>query len=366
MLVECSKPALDKLERAGLLGKILEKKSVWHLIDIGGGFNSDFYDFLDTAENFLRTADFSKKSRNAIALYSSLMELKNEVDGNEFLDKTEALLRHPSALAYLNIGEDVLNYREYGFESRRQLEETITSFCLSDHESDIIKDSYLWLHGNYKNRMTNGYHGDCHIFQTNISGKYSIEQTLFGEEEVFDTMKILEDDDKRGIWAHYDAWDNWLMAILRYAEALGKKDIPEIVNWKDVVNEVGVAGTITTEAMFGESHHILFHLTDPIMIEGQKPEKLPLAVYGDNQKNYIPYVKDRKLLFLIEHEQGSIDFSGYGGIFEGKRFRPELVYEESELVHLLKGTYRLYARDRSKMPKIIKLFSLGCPENYYI
>lgn len=361
MLIECPKPTLDKLNESGLLEKILEKKDKWQDALIGLNFNEEvFWDIFDESEEFFKNITLFKENHDKINLILDILELENEIkDDLVYFDKKEILSKHPSVLPYIIFGDEILNYSDYGFEYRRQLEESITSFCLGDHPF-FDRDHYLWFQGDYKNHLTNDYHGDFWITQTDISGKYLVEQTLFGEKEVFDTMKDVTKV-RKGMSAHYDYWDSFLAIILKYAEALGKKDIPEITNWRDILSGFGDYYDIPESSGTSSS---FYHLSLPILIENQEPKTFPPSIQPNDGKEYIPYVTDGKLLFIVEDEDGEITFPPFkrARYFADSKFSAHLVYEEAELPHLLIGTYKLFERDRTRMPKIIDLFQRGFPK----
>ena len=202
-------------------------------------------------------------------------------------------------------------------------------------------------------------HGDLYAYQTNVFGKSRIENTLFGEIEVFETYK--ENESVRGISAYQD-WSEFLLATLKYAQFLGKKEIPEIKNWKDFLESLGGGrGTATSEAMFGTnfSEWELEMLTEtPVLNDKiEKLESFPLRVYSGHDSVSYPYISENKLFYLKENESGNISLEKFSHIYKNKRFSKVLEYSEEDLIPLLSAIYKYFARDRSKMAKILNYFN---------
>lgn len=81
--------------------------------------------------------------------------------------------------------------------------------------------------------------------------------------------------------------------------------------------------------------------------------------FDDSSIQNIPVVKDRKLLFRTSKKPKEKITEINVETYCSELFETKLVYTEKDLVPLLKGTYKLFARDRSRMPKIINLFLEG-------
>ena len=362
--IECPRPTYDKICESGLIDKILEKQeTVKDLL---------LYTYPDpTIINRIKFyfekyfLNFKERLSDKTELYKSLFEACSELDKEDICpaNSEELLFRFPEILAYAVLEENVLNFSVYGFNTRRQLEEGVTSFCISAREEmdSFYNSTYTWRTGNFKNSLSNSNHGDLSVLQIDVSGKKTLENTLFGRQEVFDTWK--KDDYREGISAHYDAWEDFLIILLRYAETLGRSKDPDILGWKSVIKEVGVAGTCTAEAEFGGGDWSLREIKMELLLLTEGKEKLelnPLAIwqagYSGESVNYYPYVSGKKLLFLTEGDKGEIKLPFKYPFAKGKIFRKVLEFEESDLPYLLRGTYRLFARDRSILPKIMDAF----------
>jgi hypothetical protein len=223
------------------------------------------------------------------------------------------------------------------------------SFCLSDKFDR--RDAYIWINGNYKNVISRSAHYDLSVMQKDVSGKYRVEETLFGPVEFFDTYKDLEGE-CRGFGGDQN-WTMFLLSILKYAEAIGKKEMHEIVNWKKVIQEVGAMGSNTAEAYFSEKLDS-FIFDRELLVDGKELEHFPVRT-----QSATPYVKDKKLYFLRKDSEGKIKFDSK---FMDGPFSEAAVFDESDLPDLLRGTYRFYARIRSEIPQMLDMFINGVKE----
>ena len=189
------------------------------------------------------------------------------------------------------LGEEIHNYEKFGFSSQKSLEGSINAFCIGErHLLDYYGDKDFWRTGNLKKCISLNIHGDLYAYQTNVFGKNRIENTLFGDVEVFEKYK--EDIESSGISAHQD-WSEFLLATLKYAQFLGKKEIPEIKNWRDFLERFGGGRvTATSESLFGTnfSEWELEMLTEtPVLNDKiEKLESFPLRVYSGHDSVSYP------------------------------------------------------------------------------
>jgi len=375
--IECPKSAYERLMKGGLVGKVLRKKQeISELMLYGYDFHSASQSYLlfekAKGELFKTNTRLSEKSevwKNILFLYEKIDKNEDFKTDSEMFE--ESTIEYPSLFSCMILGEELFDYEKYGFPTRKSLEESIASFCIGERWNYFGlsgRGDYTWRteDGNFKNSLSNEFHGDCWIHQIDVSGKYKKEQTLFGEIESFDTIKdIYGTEDRKGINAHYNYWENLLMIILKYAKSLGKEKIPEIINWRETLEKAGGGvGTMTTEAMFGGGGRSDINLEllfeDPI-INADRKEKLetwPLYIRGDSEVNYLPYVFKRNLHFIksCKDEEGSLDLSFAAPRFKEGKYKMHISYYESDLPHLLTGIYKLFARDRSLLPKIMNKF----------
>ena len=356
--IECPNPAYNRIINSELYERILQKREqIEFLVDIP--YEMPGKRIIHQARAIFFNPDRRISERSEVA--RDILELERIFDEEDFYlaDErvVEAMLTHPALIANIILGEDVLRFRNYGFPTRRSLETALVSFAIGEEESfdSTMNRDYVWRNGDMKNTISQNTHGDLYAGQTDVSGKESTETTLFGEVQEFDVVK--RDVEYRGISAYQD-WSQFLAATLRYAEAIGRADLPEIVNWRDVLEQTGSVGTNTTEAMFGDGGMDMteFLMREPILQERVSLNSWPLTIFAGSDYIFLPYVKDRDLLYLEEKEDGEVEVQSNCPTIDKKRFSVCLRFSESDLPHILRATYKYFARDRSKLPKIMSAF----------
>jgi|GEM_PF-980284 len=354
--VECPKPAYERIVKSGLDGKILGSHERITDIILGPYLESETYhDLLKEAKDHLANERGKITEKNAI--YKDILKADSRARESFSIDKEELLIEFPGILAYAALGDEVFSYRDYGFSDMRQLAESVASFCLGKETRIMrgIENDHYWRYKKYKNRLSNSNHGDCYFSQTDVSGEDYEASTLFGKEEVFDTWKDVMAYLK-GVYADYSYWQTFLTVALLYARAIGKHKMPEITSWRNILEDMGFSGIHSAESMLGTRVSRLEIEEKCILIEGEKPRSnIPILIYS-NEKNYHPYVSDNKLFYIKEDPEGKMELQFESRFIEGKRFSPHIVYEEDELPEILKGTYRLFARDRRLLPQIMDAF----------
>ena len=303
-MIECLNPAYDRIVNSGIVKKIADKREVVRDILLGIDLGVEAYKIFEEVEKAYEKVVKGKISESE-KLYESILEfqMKAQESMEGFGEKENLLIQHPSLLAFAVLGQDILRFQEFGFPSRKSLEESLTSFCLGErHEIYRNLDDYIWRNEKFKNIISNSHHGDLYFGQINISGRDAKILTLFGPEEEFDVFR--KDSQRKNANAHHDCWGHFLGAALKYAEVIGKTGIPEIKNWEETMSQVGSKPTFTAEAEFGESGHeiLLADLMDrEIIMEGKEMTSSPIYIIGE--RYHYPYVsKDGKLLFWYAHK----------------------------------------------------------------
>ncbi|MBI2628629.1 hypothetical protein HYW74_00935 [Candidatus Pacearchaeota archaeon] len=357
--VVCPKPAYDRLNKSGLIRLIKSKKRQITDLLLLGDFEGKIGNLLNQARtNFLKN---NKKITERSEMFRDIVEFDLGLDEENFGAlsnmREELTLKHPSLLAYLLLGEKVFDFEKFGFPTRISLEKSIASFCIGEKLWSFGDREWVWRRGDFRYEISQNVHGDLYAGQIDASGRDYTEKTLLGDWNIFDTLK-LNIRDFQGIFAYQD-WSQFLVASLKYAEAIGKSKMPEIIQWKKVLEQVGAVGTHTAECMFGEgggdfSTEILFD--NDIIMEGKKSKKFPACVYGDGNNHYIPYIKNGNICYLFKDKEGEIELEGHGRFFENGRYKIVLEYAPEDLPDVLKATYRFFARDRSMLPKIMNKF----------
>ncbi len=359
--MECPNPAYDRLIKSGLADKIISRKEEIHNTLL---YKTPFYEPRGSAifdwanrvlENEGKISERRESARDISELERKFTEAdgKSHVDGNEF---AEMLLQNPSWFARFMIGKEVLRFAKHGFPTRKSLEESVVSFCVGEQETyDKSSDSYVWRNGRWKNTINLNMHGDLYVEQKDVSGVKRIERRLFGKEIYFDTHKKVEGE---SFGAHQD-WSAFLVSVLRYSKLVGKSRIPEIVNWEGVLQKVGEKGTNTAECMFGSGglDNIPWLITAPLAIEGGEENAPAIQIWRSHETQYIPYFSDGRLIYLKPDNEGEINLLG-------KRYSQGVEFNENDLTHLLKANYRFFARDKSQMRRIMKIFNIAEAEGW--
>ncbi len=358
MEVECSKDALKLLHTAGLEKTLDTTRQTWHraATSLYPHTEDGFTDAVEKAEGFFNSGGPLTAPTEQTTLYRQILAFFDECDDEAMpsSERQELWLKYPLVMPYIALGDRVLRYKELGFQSLGHLAESVTGFCLGDQPFCAREGTYRWVHGSYKNSISNEWHGDLHVIQTDISIP-DTQQYLFNAAE-FTGLVRLDPGKIRTMFAPDTYWDMFLMSLLRYAEATGRKEMPEIKDWQDVLRETGYVPTHKAEAELG-TDFALWHVQGELLIEGRKMQEHPIFIADDSHNFHYPYLKDGKLLFMKPDEQGGIEsIQPEWGMFKDMKFRANLIYEPEELPQLLRATYKLFARDRRRLPAIMDVF----------
>ncbi len=359
--VECPNPAYSQLIKTGLAERILKKREVVKGILSGyiyGDEDSSGFEWLfEKAEKtyFDVNRKISDESEQAREILEFQVDL-DEKNYGAFSEKIKDLcLKYPGFLTQAVLGSQSLDYERFGFSSRKSLEEAVVSFCYSEklEFSETLKSEWIWRRGNWKNEIAQNIHGDLYVSQMDISGKEYSEKGLFEDMKFFDVIK--QGPDSRGLSAYQD-WSQFLLAKLRYAREIGQEKCSDIVEWKDVLASIGGGvGTNTAECEFGSSDFGFETIFFPeLWSDRNEPKLFPLAVYASGETSYVPYVQGENLIYLLENEKGDFEFDNE--FFKKKKFKKVLEYTPEDLPDVLRGTYKYFARDRGRLPKIIEGF----------
>jgi len=337
--VECPNPAYNKIIEAGIDKRLKGNEVLEDFIS-----HRTFPDNIDRiyarAEKELgRKGKITEKREIArdILLFRAAYDEESEWDSESI---ESCCIEHPSLLAYLALGKDVFNFRELGFPTRRSLEESIASFCIGEGRSLFRSDECerIWRNGKFKNLVSRNMHGDMYVSQADVSGRYSKQETLFGgEEEEFEAKLI---DPASGAFGAYQDWSGFLLSLLRYAQALGKEKMPEIVNWREIAEKEGMGGN------WADGHcdfDLPLLMEMRLLREGEKTEgNMPIFIAngcGKHRTDTIPFFsEDRKLVYRTD---------------KGKKL---VEYDEKDLPEALVANYCYFARDWILMCKIMDKF----------
>jgi hypothetical protein len=347
--VECSRTAFDKLKKAGIIERIQKKRKLI----------SNLFGYLDipytpVGEVLFGWAEDQTRELGALTekrrVAENIIQYRMAVE-NEFLtcEKWESqITKYPGFLGALVLKDDLLKFEDYGFPSRKSLEEAIVGYCFGDQN---VRRSYggisTWISGNCKNVICVNAHGDLSAFQKDISGNERTETTLFGEEVVFDSIK--RNSTIGGIDAYQD-WSGFLIATLQYARAIGQEIHPDIVNWRDTMKILKIHATNSAEAFGGSEDSFMWMMDWKFLKKGDIPGKNGISLAIDHQsERYYPYLDGENLVYSgineVNLETKSVE-----------QYKKCMTYTPKDIPHILHATYRFFARDRSRIPKIMDRF----------
>jgi len=354
--VECPDPAYNRLVRSGLDRFVYSKKRV--VVDVLSGYFDDepLKSIIDVAVSSLgERGKIDRLNGTFNDILNFDVETQEQYFGSEFGRIRDLSLKYPGFLAYAILGDHVLDHEDFGFPSVRSLEESIVSFCIGEDVYGLGDREWVWRNGGWKNRICQTVHGDLYVDQSDVSGRDYMERGLFGDLEVFDTFKNVEG---RGISGYQD-WSQFLISILRYADNVGMSKIREIVDWREILDEIGGGiGTNTAECEFGGGDFGFQSLFGyELFSDENKLEGFPLHIFGSRDLSFLPYIEKGNLLYLREDENGEYDFDN--NFLNSKRFRKVLEYNAGDIPEVLKANYKYFARDRTLLPKIMDWFVLG-------
>jgi hypothetical protein len=360
--LECPNPAYTRLVESGIARRIFEQRG-----EISDLFIQRGYLWSERGVHVINWAARKfekqiKKIKQKREVAKDILALEGKFEGFErYLsihedDAERLFIAHPSFLARVLFGNNVLKFWKYDFPTRRTLEQAIVSFCFGEKDSLYERDCLTWRNGDRKNEVHLNMPGDLFVRQTDVSGGESREENLFGEEVRFDSYKFVEQSGRFG--AHQD-WSGFLASVLKYAEELGMSKIPEIKDWKAVMDAGGIVGTNTAEAFggFGGFDTSEMVMMRPLLGGRGSEDIVPLKIYDKSERSFIPYFQEGSLFYLSECENGEVDLSEYGKIFEGRRYKVEVVFGSEDIVPALKANYRFYARDKGDMRRIMERFN---------
>lgn len=353
--VVCPTPAYDRLMAAGIDKLISRNRHRLHLFFLYKGYGDEGRLERKAVKALEKPGDNHEFWLDVLRFYDVLDEHGTGYIPDESFG--EAVLQHPAALAHVAVSK-LPDAHALGFRSIQELETAIASYCL-ERERDYPDDHnrYTWRLRDKRNDIFHDWNGDFFVGQIDVSGGSRVVRTFWGEETVFDTCGSR---DRNGIDGFDNKWRVWLMTLLRYAQAVGCGNMHEIQQWRDIIDEVGAVGTNTAEAYGSSSYFYLQSLKDYLLLRrDEQPQSFPLRI--DSHAHgywYIPYVDGELLRVAATDKDGDVTFGGTR-FFEGQRFRNVLDYDKTDLPHLLRGTYRFYARDRGELPRIMDMVLHG-------
>lgn len=271
----------------------------------------------------------------------------------------EFYLKHHAILPWAMFSPEQLNKLLEYFNDLSTTERALTMAVLEQTSDRYIKDNlWTWNHKGKISRMFLNDHGDLSLSQVDTQVSVKEESTLFGITRTFEPVVASEE---HFVCCYQDA-SLLLISILKFAILTGHQPTPGKLDWKQILSEVGAVATNTSEAYGGNNNSFLRILVDQPLFEdgreGQSPQQFPAPPRSDFS-DFPRYDQETKRLeiYTTEHledlPQRKIEL-GAGGSFPASRV---MYFEAEEIPQLIKGTLRLFARDRSRVKIIFELFA---------
>lgn len=361
MLVSCSNIAYEKIINSKLRNILFNKRDTLQDIVLFRDFYKFNHIFCEAKKSvFNKDRGISERSESSKNIFLLDQEIKENQE--MYKDIKELLAKYYSFLPRVILGEQVFSPEKFGFFSTTSLEKALTGFILGQEDFFESRENYSWRNkvNETKNTISLSLHGDWFVSQSKTPSK--LEETFFGE--TFDSLII--DEDSKGFSIYQDT-SNFLISTLRYAMHLGKEKSPDILKWKEVLEEEGFVGTATTEALMGSDDLSRLIIADKlkgdIFTSDKKVDSYPLTIYGVNYSSKgvnctYPYFEGENFCFLKNSPSGEISFKSNlrENDFCLERYSKSVEYTKEDLPHLLRASYRLFSRQRSLLPVIMEEF----------
>jgi len=323
----CSNQGYDKLERADILSRarkiedglsiLLLYRSIWE------GLPEKTLQDIKSSKSELLEED--RKDVSALEKKMNASDLIKDIRPFVF--------EHPFLIAHMVFGSDLERFASHGFKSKRGLASAVAAYCIA--EKDSIKADpreYNWRNDTYRNRVSLTTHGDMGVMQINISSK--------------EGKDVIIDPEDNGFGLQQD-WSPFLASTLKYAEAIGKKDIPQIKNWRDFAREIrkhNFWGTQIPE----ESNDNDYFDAQMLLERGLYPLDAPIFI----NDHVAASLKENRLEILRESADGKVL------LYDGRlKMNVCATYFPDDLPHLLNANYQLFARSVDSMAKLMDYFN---------
>ena len=235
--------------------------------------------------------------------------------------------------------------------------------CIGEREvfGRGFDEVWSWRSGGYLNKIERNIHGDLYVQQIDSSEKIRVEDGLFGEEEQFESMR--KNPSRSSFGAHQE-WSEFLVSLLRYSKEVGLDKIPEIVDWEGTLEKIG-GGTsgFYAEAIFPSGSELgvdLLLSTRGLLTKNRPLDMMPLEIFNQSA-NYFPYFDGERLIFLKETRgtEKGFDLNREELFLRGRKFVKGVSWGPEDLPEALRGAYKYFARDRSRIPLIMERFIEG-------
>lgn len=334
MTIECSNSAYEKLQVLGIqqrtklvkeeLTQIFLYRTIW-----AGEAN--------------KILEATKRAKQSGAVLNEekkdILSLEAELEADSFILRIDPfVIKHPFLVAKIVLGKDLGKFSQYSFSSKKNLASAINAYCIGERKAiNDDKESYVWRQRENKNNICLVDHGDLSVSQIDVSKK--------------EESGVLIDPPSSGFGLQQD-WSPFLISVLKYAQSIGKRDIPEIKDWQELVR------TLRTSNPWGNDYSKDFTKTE-LHLAAQFNDDLSGA--GNNNlvlwinDRVLPHFNDGALDILRLDEKGDLEISLYKRPAKCQRIAH---YIPEDIPHLLKANYQLYARSVNDMAKIMHQFNI--------
>jgi hypothetical protein len=221
MSPECSQWAYERLNRAGIERRL---RPIWKEIrdtllyrNIWQGEVGNLVSHVGNMKDGKETPRFSEE------FYQDVQGLERGLEDDDLALRleTENLPRHPFLLGGFVFGENLSRFGEFGFDSERQFAEAVVAYCIGERNRLSNRhETHTWRNGMRKNKISLMDHGDTSVSQSDLSGE----------------EPLLKEYPSAGFGMNQDM-SPFLAIALQYVDFLGMRDIDEIKNWEELVQE---------------------------------------------------------------------------------------------------------------------------------
>lgn len=373
----CTPPAYDRLASAGIIAQIKKHQDEVEELVLASGIPdaASAQAVLTWARTFLANrfldGEQARCAREIVQRAEESTLQRRRGDG-----RNESLPRQTDwFLAHLLIGQDLFSPEKFGFPNATTLATAITTYCNEFCSWSELGDAYsTWRSTDSTTGRTNAVflslHGDVHYIQSQYRFcAPTIEETLFGQEILF--APVTAEECNHSIVTYQDS-SPMLLALLYYAQHLRLDTIDEIVNWREVLRETGEHVVHAAEALGNHNEDFFTLSVNQARLAGMHEfgvGALPLIIFqGPGAPTAVPVIKDQKLLICLDRSPGTSTSSSAISFGDGstapiqafnRQVFPYVTYTAADLPELLRATMKYFARDRSRLYRIMDLFNTG-------
>jgi hypothetical protein len=326
-VIICSRQGYEKLERAQIQDRTHKKRDALNRVFL---FRSIWQDEPEKVASEIKNSSGTELQEDR----EDLQELERKLDEETNIFQMEPFVfENPLLVGRLVFGDDLDNFSKYEFKTKTDFARTIVAYCICERE-EIQRDScsVSWRNETYKNSVKLINHGDLSVLQKDITGR-------LGEDIIINPCS-------QGFGLKQD-WSPFLVSVLKYAEAIGKKEIPEIRDWRTLARKLRTANVWSTNIPDKSDKEPEFQIKQ-LFLSGLTPIEYPIHINSE----IFPMFSEGSLEILRENPQGDIK------LFRGTITASKIIsYSPEDIPFLLKANYQLFARSVNDMAQIMDYFN---------